>query len=91
MGEGRGATGAELHPAHPATQSSSFVQDALDSPYGGCIIFLSAISCMEKQEPRTTAPTSPGVVLAGAKATDVLVSPHHRPLTDGRIPCFGGC
>lgn len=72
VGEGKGATGAALHPAHPAAGSSSFVQDAPDSPYGGCIIFLPAISCTEKREPRATAPTSPGVVLAGAEATDVL-------------------
>lgn len=91
VGEGKGATGAELHPAHPATESSSFVQDTPDSPYGGCIIFLSVISCTEKREPRATAPTSPGVVLVGAEATDVLVPPHHRPLPDGTAPHFGGC
>jgi len=91
VGEGKGATRAQLHPAHPAVESSSFVQDTPDSPYGGCIIFLSAISCTEKCEPRATAPTSPGVVLAGAQATDVLAPPHHRPLPDGRAPCSGGC
>lgn len=91
VGEGKGATGAALRPAHPAAGSSSFVRDAPDSPYGGCIIFLSAISCTEKWEPKATAPTSPGVVLAGAAATDVLAPPHHRPLPDGRAPRFGGC
>lgn len=42
--EGKGAIGAEQHPAGPAAESSLFVQDAPDSLNGGCIVFLSVIS-----------------------------------------------